>query len=204
MIKVNLLKKQSGQSTSSGRTQIKYETSVENMTESESLTKGVIFKVIVMLLWAGGLKFYENYNIGNLEALIAEKNQRKLTLDAEIIEKKPVAENARNLQKQLQDLESRILSIKELSRIRLREIKAIDYVQNIIPERVWLTSLEVIGDKVNFEGGAMSDEHLNRFMESLEGKSNFKNAILLKAIEQKSKEGTIKIFNITSSLISAE
>ena len=209
MIKINLLKNRGEQTKRSSGTQINYETSIDSVGQeggggSGGATKDTVVKIVVLLIWLAGLMAYESYNIGELDSKIAEKNSEKNKLAADIQMKKPIADKARDLQAQLEDLEARIKSIKDLSRIRLREIKAIDFVQNIIPERVWLSSLAINSDKVDFSGGAMSDENLNRFMEALESKSNFKNVILLKAVEQKSKEGTIKVFDITSSLISLD
>ncbi len=204
MIKINLLKKRSDGTAKIRNTQASFDTSADTFAKNVGGQQGAVLKIVVMLIWLGGLMAYESYNIGELNTTIAEKNRMKTTLDADIQQKTPIAEKARGLQKQLQDLEARIKAIKDLSRIRLREIKAIDFVQNIIPERVWLTSISIESNKVDFEGGALSDENLNRFIELLESKSNFKNVILLKAIEQKSKEGTIKVFNITSSLMSLD
>ena len=143
---------------------------------------------------------YESYNIGQLSEREANIRNLNQTLATELEQKKPLAEQAKELQKNIKDLESRIQSIKNLSKVRLREIRTIDYLQNVIPERVWLTKVEFEDGALKIEGGALADDQLNKFMESMEGNSSFKNVILLRAVEQKSKEGTVKVFLISANV----
>jgi Tfp pilus assembly protein PilN len=206
VIKVNLLRNR-GENTSAGKTantEIDYEASYDSGSDESSSGKDIILKIILVLIGTGGLMAYESYNIDDLRSQLSVVNQEKTALASELQQKQPIAIKAKELQKQIQDIEARIKAIKDLSKIRLREIKAVDYLQNVIPEKVWLTSLDFKNDSLNIKGGALSDDQLNRFMDSMEGKSYFRNVILLKAVEQKSKEGTIKIFEIGSTLTNSE
>jgi type IV pilus assembly protein PilN len=209
MIKVNLLKSRGGNTTTarSTGTDINYETSFDiNATGNQSAGggSGFITKILFMGIFVGGALAYESYNIGQLQSQLGNLTTQQSTLNAEIEQKKPIAEKARTMQKEILDLEAKIQGIKGLSKIRLREIKAIDFIQNVIPEKVWLTRLNFENDKLTLEGAALADDQLNKFTDALEGKSYFRNVILLKAIERKSTDGTMKIFEISSGLTTTE
>lgn len=206
MIKINLLRNKGDSQTQVTSSNINYETAFDigAADGASGSAKSIFTKLIIMFVGVMGLMLYEYYNISDLQAQVSDLRTKNNVVMQELEKNKPIASKARELQKQIQDLEARIQAIKDLSKVRLREIKAIDYIQNVIPERVWLTSLDISGENMKIEGGALSDDQLNRFMDSIDGKSYFRNVILLRAVEQKNKEGTIKMFQITSSLTSTE
>jgi Tfp pilus assembly protein PilN len=205
MIKINLLKNRGTNATRNTGSDLNYETAFNtDVGSSSSGSKDLLVKILLMFLGVGALVAYESYNIGLLKSRLNEVTTRKNALMQEVQEKSPIAEKARAMQGEILDLESRIKTIKDLSRIRLREIKTVDYIQNVIPERVWLTGVVFAGDKLTLEGSAISDEQLNHFTESLEKKSSFKDVIVLKSVEQKAKDGTIKIFTITLNVLSTD
>ena len=87
-----------------------------------------------------------------------------------------------------------------LSKKRLRELKALDFLQNLIPDGVWLTSMKYDGEKVNFSGQATTDEDMTKFIEGLDSSGQFKEVILVKAIEKSSAVGVVKEFVVNSKL----
>jgi len=209
MIKVNLLKNRaegtSNKAAGATSTEFNYESSYDiGTSEGTSSTKQIINKVLVIVLAVAGLMVYESYNIDSLTGQLRGLQAQNTKLTNELNEKKPIAEKAKALQKEIQELEVRIKAIKDLSKIRLREIRSVDYIQNVIPERVWLTEMSFKEESLRILGGALADDQLNRFLESLESKSYFKNVILLKSIEEKSKEGTIKRFEISATLTQSD
>lgn len=207
MIKVNLLRNRGGTGVNPGKTttEINYEMAYDetNLEESNS-ARDVIVKLVLMFMGTGALMAYESYNIGELRDRLRKLSSERAVLAQEIEEKKPIATKAREMQKHIQELEARIKAIKDLSKVRLREIKVIDFLQNVIPERTWLTSLDFSEGTLTIEGGALSDDQLNKFIDAMESKTYFKNVILSKAIEQRSEQGTVKIFTITSTLANTD
>jgi Tfp pilus assembly protein PilN len=209
-MKINLLRNRGDNTGRTAVTRLSYESAASNAGEFSAFNdfrnnnQKIINNVLLMFIGVGCLMAYEYFHIGGLESDLAALNSQNSSLQAELTEKRPIAEKAKVLQKEIQDIESRIKSIKDLSKIRLREIRAVDYIQNTIPERVWLTKVEFNSGNLTLEGGASSDEQLNRFLESLEAKSYFTNVILLKSIEEKAKEGIIKRYEISSSVTSSD
>lgn len=205
MIKVNLLKNRG--SVAENTTQMDFEMTVQASdklglgtgTSSDSLLKIVILLIPALLLYG-----YEKYNISQLEEKRTSISMRLQSLTSEIDSNKPVVQKAKEMQKEIKELEERIILIKNLSKVRLREIKAIDYLQNVIPDKVWFSELDFKDTNFEAKGFSVSDEALNRFIEGLEGKSFFRNVILRQSVDQKTKTGTIKSFHFSSQLAATD
>lgn len=206
MIRVNLLKNRSEATRGGSTEEVKFETAFQTELTGDQTNPAlaILFKLILMGIGVGGLMGYESHNVGRLQGELNQVNAKKNTITKQLADKKPVADSAKVLQKKINDIEARIKAIKDLSRFRLREIKALDYIQNNIPERVWVNSLDFQETQMVMEGGSVSDDELNKFIESLEGRSAFKNVILVRSKEEKKKEGTVKFFQIKSELVSTE
>ncbi|MEQ1664180.1 MAG: PilN domain-containing protein, partial [Bdellovibrionales bacterium] len=189
MIKINLLKRRSENTIANAGTEINYETSFDiNSTEGKvASTKDAFLKILVIIIWAVALFAYESYNINDLKVQLQGIQAKRDTTAAEIDSKKAITSRARELQQQILDLEARIKAIRVLSQIRLREIKSIDYIQNTIPERVWLKSIDLKDGNLQIEGVAAADDQMNKFFDALESKKSFKDVLLAKAIELKGK-----------------
>lgn len=202
MIKINLLKRRSENTIANAGTEINYETSFDiNSTEGKvASTKDAFLKILVIIIWAVALFAYESYNINDLKVQLQGIQAKRDTTAAEIDSKKAITSRARELQQQILDLEARIKAIRVLSQIRLREIKSIDYIQNTIPERVWLKSIDLKDGNLQIEGVAAADDQMNKFFDALESKKSFKDVLLAKAIELKGKDGTTKQFLITAHI----
>lgn len=204
MIKVNLLKNR-GTVTESG-TQFDFNTPLEfdkekggPATPAESLVKVIIVFLFPLLLWG-----YESYNVGQLTTQYTGVQARLQELQAEVDKNQPIIQKATKMQTEIKELEDRISIIKNLSKIRLREIKAIDFLQNVMPEKVWFQELEFKGNTFRVIGFAVTNDSLNKFIEAIDGKSYFRNVILMQSSDQKTKSGTIKGFVIGSNLVDSD
>ena len=208
MIKVNLLKNRGTNATAA--TQADFQTSFETSFDSTSSgssgsTEGSpLAKIFIILLPTILLYAYETYNIDDLKTRANNEIQKLSTIEIEVRQNASTAELAKKLQDEINSLEDRVKKIKDISKVRLREIRIVDYIQNIIPDRVWLQSLNLVDGKAQINGSSLSDDQLNRFMESLEKKNYFKSVILLRAIEQKGPEGNVKVFDLTAEINDSE
>ena len=203
MIRVNLLKNRGGTYVGTVSTQIgdmPATTSTEISGSND--TKSNAIKIILMIMWAGGLFAYQKFNISNLEEQLAGARAKATDLNRQIQQHQAEADQAKRMQKDIQELKRRIKIIKGLSKTRLREIKAIDYIQNNIPNKLWLSSLTFKDNKMKLLGSSMTDDQLNRFLDALEqNKSYFQNVLLLKAVDESDgKMGTLKSFEISSDM----
>lgn len=196
MIKVNLLKAKVPLQTQSQQTQ---GFTVQGGS-AESSPKDKVVKVLVMVLGVIALMVYEKINIDALEGQRKTYMAESTRLTQELQQIEANAGQLEELKKENEKLQEKLKILTSLSKNRLKELKALDNLQNFIPEGVWLESLNYDGAKVLFKGFATNDRDLNAFVESLEGSTYFIDVILSKAIEQQKDSGAVKEFEINSAL----
>ena len=158
-------------------------------------------KVLVILSGMVLLFAYEKYNISNLNSQNAALSVQLNQIRSEVTSKRGAIKKSEALEAQLKDLRQRGESIKELSVKRLTEIRAIDYLQNAVPDGVWLRSLDFRENILTIEGTSASDDQLNLLTESMDNWRGFTNVILLQAVDQQAATGTVKNFRITANLV---
>ncbi len=98
--------------------------------------------------------------------------------------------------KEKERVQVQIDTIKSLSKERLKNVKALETIQNLIPEKAWLTLLKIDENRAVFEGNAVDDKIVADFMAALEDNIYFANVRLIKSADQQSKDGTVKGFVI--------
>lgn len=196
MIKVNLLKAKVPIQVESQQTQ---GFTVQGGA-TESTPKDKVVKVLVMILGIVALMVYEKINIDALKSQNQSYATQNVQLTQELQKIEASAGQLEQLKKENEKLQEKLKILTNLSKNRLKELKALDNLQNFIPEGVWLESLEYDGDQVLFKGFATNDRDLNTFVESLERSTYFKDIILSKAIEQQKDSGAVKEFEINSAL----
>lgn len=201
MIKVNLLRNRGSHTQTSGTaTDFEAESAIQFDTGIEAEGPNAFVKLAVMALATIGLITYEWYNIGQLQKEQASINTQLSAITAEIAQLQPQVEEAQKLQKEYLDFKNKINLIKDMGRVRLREIRAMDHLQNIIPEKAWFSRLAFEEGRFTAEGVAANDQVLDALLDGIRRHSAFKDVLLAKAIEQKTPQGTLKSFVITSNL----
>lgn len=209
MIKVNLLKNRGTSSEPTSNTQFEFTNASATADAfggagAQANPAAVLLKFGIILSLTLLLYIYESYNIGILTDQSNAAQARLQELQAEVARNQSVVGRALEMQEEIKQLETRIAAVKKLSRIRLREIKAVDYLQNTIPDRVWFQRLEFRDKNFRVEGFAATEESLNRFIEAVDGKSFFRTAILLNNEDVRTRTGTVKKFVISSDLIETD
>ncbi|MBX7231965.1 MAG: PilN domain-containing protein [Bdellovibrionales bacterium] len=206
MIKVNLVSKQSkSRSTSrSGRGE-----GPKDFAESAQLgvsfsqlkqKKNLILNLLIILSLPVGLIYYERQEINKLKNKSNLISAEVADLDQALNNKKTEIENSSTLKEKAKELTNKISILKKLARLRIREIKAIDFIQGNIPEKVWLKDLNFKNGELKIHGRATTDDELSAFIHSLEKSKYFSGVLLLQAKEERSVEGSIKSFEISCSV----
>ena len=94
-------------------------------------------------------------------------------------------------------LESQINVIAELSKRRLEEVIALDNLQQLIPQRIWLTEVKLENHKMNMHGFAISENDISEFIKNLDDSVFFTNVNLSGTVESRSDQGVLQKFEIT-------
>lgn len=205
MIKINLLK-QSAQATKSYNAQgflsglssdadLGGDVTASNRGAVEILVKMVLFLLPTLLLYG-----YEQYNLGIKEEAVASAQARLTSIQNQITALKPEVEAVESFQQEKKKLDERLNTIKNLSKARLTAVRSLDALQDIIPKKTWLTELNLKPNKLELTGGAVDDEQIGLFMESLKKSIFFSQPSLLSSKLKQTPEGSIKEFKVEVQL----
>ncbi len=195
MIRVNLLRGR----VSARQADATLSTSMASVGGGDSRTS-LLVNMTLLLGIVGALYFYEFWGLVGLEVTYQNKNNL-LNVSREKLEKlKKNADKAKEAQKRVSSLEEKMNILKELAKSRLLELKALDYLQTIIPDRVWFTRLNYVNKKFSFEGVALSDNDFNLFLSRLEEGGVFQKIVPVRLIESSLGSGKGKSFTVTCIL----
>ncbi len=191
MIRINLL----GQNVAAA----KFSAPSASEEEKEAAKKIGILFVFPLLLY-----FFEIYNLGELKSQLNKETNDAAVVQSALTQKKEVSKEAVRLQEELKVVQSKIDAIRTLSKSRLRELRAFDTLQTIIPEKVWFSDLNYRDEKMEITGLAIDDEDLTLFLKAMQERPYFSRVILKKAQDKKVDSGVLKEFFIECNLESAE
>lgn len=191
MIRVNLLKSKVEQVAP----EIHYQTDISFGTKSTIKEK--LFYLFLPFALIFGFFQYKAYSVKMEINSFEQKSQQALAklkgmdLDIKEIEK---------FQAEKRKLDSQVEVIKQLSKERLKNVKSLDAVQNLIPQKAWLSSISIRDNKVQFSGFATDDIVVSEFMQALENSVYFAGVNLVSSEEFKKDAGAIKKFTINCNL----
>ena len=200
MIKVNLLRNRVQDST----TQID---SGGGAPQREQIREAVV-KVFMIGLFTAGLMMYESQNIKSLQEEQARANAQVQKLTVDNAAKLTEVAKVKDVEVQAKELEDKLKILKLLSKLRLREVKTLDFMQSSIPEKVWLRDISYESDKIHvetghfsFSGNAVVTEELTEFVRRLEDSAYLQDVIVIKNAEVPvSKTNTIREFLFTAEV----
>lgn len=205
MIRVNLAKPKAGQAKAAGAKQSSAKVvSDEQLVENE-LKRGLYVRIVILLLGPVILYLYQ-------DNIIPEKtaNLRKLQAEYEEVAKKnrdaaASVEEIKKFEKDEERLQAQINTLNSIRKDRVKEIRVLDYIQREIPQKVWLTQVDLNDGKLAISGIAMADTELTTFMDSLQRSAYLKDVNLLKSNDVSNPDfGQVKKFDITCSLEKAQ
>lgn len=199
MIKVNLLR---DTQVSSMKKEGTFVTGVADGTRFANTAdnKEIIFKIIsgafgfaVFVLYLSYMQMQKDNALELLTIQVAKKTAEKDQLN-------PAIKAVEDFKKEKDRVQVQIDTIKSLSKERLRNVKALEAIQNIFPEKAWLTLLKIDDNRADLEGEAVDDRVVADLMTSLEENIYFANVRLIRTSEKQTKEGTVKSFSIECNL----
>lgn len=201
MIKVNLLR---------SRIQDQQATVMGNVQEvDEGELKPTLIKVAFILLFTLGLMIYESQNIRSLNEQIQRMKAQTQDLEAKSAAKALEAAGVKDIAERARELEDKLKIMKLLSRLRLREVKTLDFMQSSIPEKVWLKSIRYDSDQTDpakaqytFTGNSVTTDDLSEFVKRLEESNYLGEVIVIKnqEVTLSAKNATVRDFLFTAEV----
>lgn len=207
MIKVNL-----ASSSSMGVSPLGLSGGAEVLLTDDLVKKEALKRLVLLLV--GPLAFYI-YEGQNLPAKLAELNAKNQQLSAIQSYNAQQADSVAEINKFKEDerlIEARISALNKISKERNNEIRVLDLLQKVIPEKAWLTRVEIklenlrVGEKskdvtrLEIQGLAMSDIEVSSFLDALTKSVFLRDVSLESSSEVPSENERLKRFEISCSL----
>lgn len=171
MIRVNLLRSTglASASPSSFGASIGFESGGEN-TQKLAIGKLVVILVFPLLLYA-----YEYSNLSSLQEQFATVDAEAKQLEAKKQTFGDAAPKVEKYTKLKRKIDYQMEEIRKLTKNRLREVKALDAIQEITPPQVWYDSLSFKDENVIVKGYALTDADLGTLYQRLSTSPLFSN-----------------------------
>ena len=197
MIRVNLARNRA-QATGDQNTGMNFSVSVDGEDASEQ--KSAVKNLFLLFVGVICLVIYEKYNTFTLNDSTMLLVQEYSQLEQQLTKDKAALDRFKSSESEAKVLEDKLSIIRKLSRTRLRDVKALDYIQEIIPDKVWLKQLNIDQEVVKISGFSMLDEDLSNFIQTLDRSAFFQEVLLTQAQEVATKSGSYKQFDISARL----
>lgn len=204
MIRVNLLKNRIGDQTTMQRGG---GGAVEEGGGGD--LRDTIIKIAFLSMFTLGLMVFEGQNIRKLNDDAARLQVRISELETQSAAKAAEADGVKDIENQARELEDKLKVLKLLSKLRLREVKTLDFMQSSIPEKVWLKNITFVVDEDNAEqghfefiGSAVATEDLSEFVKRLEDSAYLSEVIVVKNQEMPvpGRTGVVRDFTFTAEV----
>lgn len=167
---------------------------------TEQTRRDALTKLLIILLAPAGLYFYEQQNIPTIRNELVRKQQLLTELQTYNAKAEGSVNEIKKIKEDERKIQSRISALEKIAKDRFREVKVLDLIQQVIPEKVWLSRVDIKEGKILLAGFSMSDIDISTFMESL-SKSVFLQEVVLVSSSEHIQNGlTLKKFEISSIL----
>ncbi len=126
-------------------------------------------KVVIILLFPVVLFIWEKLKINSLQAEKAQVQQKVDTVEAEKASFGSAAPRVEKANRLKEKIEKEIKVIRDLAKNRLREVKAFDQLQSVLPAGTWLSEVTMEGGKIEMSGYALNEGALTELLTALNG-----------------------------------
>ncbi len=205
MIKVNLLRNRIQDPNA--------DTTFQALTVDSSGNRDNIVKIACLLVFVVSIFVYESQSLRTLD------NQRNIVqvqvneLEAKAQEKLAELESVKDIAKEAEELTAKLIVLKNLSRLRIREVKTMDFMQSSVPEKLWLKSISYESDpkvpdqgRYQFIGNAVTTPDLSEFVKRLDESHYLKGVVAVRdqEVEGPGRTGNIREFQVLAEVESKD
>jgi Tfp pilus assembly protein PilN len=175
------------------------ETVIKELSTTPSLNvREVIVKLLVVFLGIIGLMIYERQNIDALNAELGKTQADLNSLKQQVNDKNAELAKLKDIEPLANGLNEKLRALREYSKERITELQSLDFMQSIIPERVWLRNVHFEKHRYQILGNAVETVDLTDFVNKLENSAYFKDVIVIQDKEKPVQNGKIRDFEFTA------
>jgi Tfp pilus assembly protein PilN len=192
MIKINLLRNMGMSSATAMGTSVAGGDFV-----SVDVRRQAAIKVVIILLFPVLLFIWEKLRLNSLQADKAQIQQRVDAVEAEKASFGSAAPRVEKANRLKSKIEKQLEVIQGLAKNRLREVKALDQLQSVLPSGTWLESVMIQNGKIALDGFALNEGSLTELLQALSGNVYFSEPKPKgTSVVQNPTLGTVTKFNI--------
>jgi type IV pilus assembly protein PilN len=192
MIKINLAL---SESLISGSSDSSFPDGSAQIARQQGLTK-----LVMILLFPAALYAYEFVTLPDLQSNLRRINAEVATLQAVNQSANVARENLNRYQQEKETLQKLITSLESLKADRLQEVKILDLLQRVIPDKAWLTTVDFKTSSIKIEGLSVNRSDINNFVEALSQSIFLANVIMINTREVTDPRGVFFSFTVNASL----
>ncbi len=134
---------------------------------SVDIRRQAAIKVAIILLFPMLFFIWEKLRINALQSDQMQVQQKVTAVEAERASFGSTAPRVAKANKLKEKMQKEIKVIRELARNRLREVKALDQLQTILPDKTWITGIKIEGGKITLDGYALNESAITELMTAL-------------------------------------
>lgn len=166
--------------------------------EMSALRSIAIKRLFVILLGPILLYVYEQQTVPAITSTVQKKSASLMELQDKNSKAAEAVEQIKKFKTEQGVLQAQINSIEGLKKDRLREVKVLDFIQKDLPEKLWLSRMELNDGRLTLQGMVTTDSELTQFMDSLSRSAYLKEVSLIRSSEEASRlYGAVKKFEIS-------
>lgn len=167
---------------------------------SEQIRKDALTKLLVILLAPTALFFYEQQNIPTIRGELNRKQGALMELQTFNARAENAVQEIKKFKEDEKKIQARIAVLEKLAKDRFREVKVLDLFQQVIPEKVWFTRVDIKEGRILLAGFSTSDVDISTFMDSLSKSVFLQEVVLVSSSEHIQENMTLKKFEISCIL----
>ncbi len=142
--------------------------------------------ILVVIIFVPITVFYgfEQWNLERLSTKLQGVQADVQNVQGQLDSRKEDYDELKKLEANIAFVEGHLQVLKGLSDVRLREIKFIDSIQNIMPKDVWLSSWQYSDGNFDMNGQGMSYDVVDEFVSRMRQDKFYKTVLLKSSQEQ--------------------
>lgn len=187
MIKINLLKNMGGTEGGAGGVSV----AITNET-----LRMVVLKVFATFILIIGLMIYENVNLSEIDDQIKKIQLNVQQVQAEKAKFGDAGPKIELYNKEKIRVDKELEVVRVIARNRLREVKALDAIQSLMPAKAWTKKIVIEGNLVKLDGYTSSDDGVNEIIRALEGSVYFSKVEPKNTSQENRPGGPVKRFEL--------
>jgi Tfp pilus assembly protein PilN len=171
---------------------------------SVDLRKQAVINLMIIFAAVGVVMVYETINLSNLNATLQGYQKQIEQIQSQKSQYGEIAPKFEKYTKQKEVIDKKVEVIRGIAKHRLREVKALDAIQGLIPAQVWLRSLKIEGPLVKAEGYSSSEDAVSNFFAAVDNSGVFTEFFPASHVEEALGSSRVRKFEVSFRIGKAE